>query len=73
MNLKLCKCVSVAYCSKECLHKDWKKHEVVCATPAKQAVLTEERAAIARDEQRKKERSKKKRAGRKCERRSTVT
>jgi hypothetical protein len=62
MNLKLCKCESVAYCSKECQLKDWKKHKAVCASSVNKAVLTEDRATIARDEQRKKERSKKKRA-----------
>ena len=65
MNLKLCKCVSVAYCSKDCQLADWKKHKLVCAGKVKEAVLTEERAKIAVDEQRKKVRSKKKRAGRK--------
>ena len=64
-NLKLCKCVSVAYCSTSCQHKDWKKHKLVCAGKANEAVLTEERAAMAVEEQRKKLRSKKKRAGKK--------
>jgi hypothetical protein len=63
MNLKLCKCLSVAYCSKECQRADWKKHKLVCAGKANEAVLTEERAAIARDEQRKKVKSQKKRVG----------
>jgi hypothetical protein len=65
MNLKLCKCISVAYCSKECQHKDWKKHKMVCASSVNQAVLTEERAAIARDEQKKKIKPQRKRAAKK--------
>ena len=53
-NLQLCKCVSVAYCGKECQRADWKKHKLVCASSANNAILTEEKAAFAREGQKKK-------------------
>ena len=53
-NLSLCNCVSVAYCSKECQSLDWRKHKVVCASSANNAILTEEKAAFARERQKKK-------------------
>ena len=53
-DLKLCKCVSVAYCSKECQRADWKKHKPVCASTVNKAILTEEKAAFAREGQKKK-------------------
>lgn len=53
-NLKVCKCVSVAYCGKECQRLDWKKHKLVCASSINAAILTEEKAAFAREGQKKK-------------------
>ena len=67
-NLKVCKCVSVAYCGKECQRADWKKHKKGCASSANKAILTEEKAAFAREGQKKKKakaKSNKKVAGKK--------
>ena len=47
-DLKLCKCVSVAYCGKECQRADWMRHKLVCASSINKAILTEDRAALAR-------------------------
>ena len=59
VNLKLCKCVSVAYCGKECQRADWKKHKRVCAAPANEAIQTQGKAAIAREQQKKNDADKK--------------
>ena len=50
-NLSLCKCVSAAYCGKECQRADWKKHKRVCVSSSDAAILTEEKVAFAREGQ----------------------
>ena len=58
--------MSVAYCSRECKVSDWNAHKLVCAgKKVKDALLTDEKAAVLREEQREKKRLKKKRAGKK--------
>ena len=56
-DIMVCMCVSVGYCRQECQSADWKKHKRVCASSANKAILTEEKAALARLEKQRGRRS----------------
>ena len=57
-NLKIllawCEVCSAIRDGKECQRANWKKHKLVCASSANKAILTEEKAAFAREGQKKK-------------------